>query len=99
MSPAEIRKVIHRNISSNNCEQLLNVQYSPIACATIAQVHLGTISGVEGDVVLKIKRPGSENLMKLDMSNMLLVSKVMDALNINLPFDHNSVLLEYQNEV
>ena len=55
--------------------------------------------GVEGDIVLKIKRPGSENLMKLDMSNMLLVSKILDSLNIRLPFDHISVLLEYQNEV
>ena len=99
MSPTEVQKIIDSNISSSIRKQLSNIEYSPIASATIAQVHRGTMVGVEGDIVLKIKRPGSENLMKLDMSNMLLVSKILDSLNIRLPFDHISVLLEYQNEV
>ena len=37
--------------------------------------------------------------MKSDLANMLWVSKIMDVLKIQLPFDHTSVLLEYKSEV
>jgi aarF domain-containing kinase len=41
----------------------------------------------------------SAALMANDMSNMLRVAEAMDKMNFHLPFDHTSILKEYQNQV
>ena len=48
MSPTEVQKIIDSNISSSIRKQLSNIEYSPIASATIAQVHRGTMAGGRG---------------------------------------------------
>lgn len=98
-SIAEVRKIIHEDLGKRVLELFENIDEKPIACATIAQVHLAKIRGMDGPVAMKIQHSTSEMLMNLDMDNMILVSKVMDALHLQLPFDHTSVLLEYQKQI
>ena len=88
-----------RDRPSAMIDVFVNVEENPIACATIAQVHRASISGTAQSVALKVKNIKSQNVMKSDLANMLLVSKIMDVLKIQLPFDHTSVLLEYKSEV
>lgn len=99
MSILEVRDIIRNDLPSVMRDLFVDVEENPIACATIAQVHRASISGTAQSVALKVKNVKSQNLMKSDMANMLLVSKIMDLLNIQLPFDHTSVLLEYKSEV
>ena len=99
MSILEVRDIIQNDLPSAMIDVFVNVEENPIACATIAQVHRASISGTAQSVALKVKNIKSQNVMKSDLANMLLVSKIMDVLKIQLPFDHTSVLLEYKSEV
>jgi ubiquinone biosynthesis protein len=96
---SEIRKIMLDDLGQNVLDLFIHIEAIPIACATIAQVHVATMYGCEKSVVIKVQRPTSKTLMTLDMKNMILVSRVMEILGIHLPFDHISVLLEYQNQV
>ena len=46
-----------------------------------------------------MQNPDSEALMAMDMANMLRVAETMDKLELHLPFDHTSILREYQTQV
>ena len=96
---SEIHKIMHEELGQNVFDLFIDIQSTPMACATIAQVHVARMYGFDECVVIKVQRPTSEMLMNLDMKNMILVSRVMDVLGMHLPFDHTSVLLEYQNQV
>lgn len=91
--------LIIRNCLNHDVYKTLEINDQPIACATIAQVHRVAMKGSDVPYVIKIQRDDSLRLMELDMSNMLLVSKVLDRFGLELPFDHISVLLEYQKQV
>ena len=91
--------LIVRNCLNHDVYKALEINDQPIACATIAQVHRVAMKGSDVPYVIKIQRDDSLRLMELDMSNMLLVSKVLDRLGLELPFDHINVLLEYQKQV
>jgi len=95
---SEIRKVMKEDLGQSILD-LFDINTEPIACATIAQVHLARVHGFDEKVVLKVQRVENNKLMRLDMNNMLLISRLMDKLGLRLPFDHTSVLLEYQNQV
>lgn len=95
----EILKTIDSELSHEARKMFEHIEETPLACATIAQVHRGVLLDTPGAVAIKFKRSDSERLMTLDMANMLLVSRIMDKLNLHLPFDHTSVLLEYQSQV
>ena len=98
MPITQVKRIIESDLDPNTYKALAR-DAKAIACATIAQVHRITIQGVEGEFVVKVQRPDSERLMRLDMSNMLMISKLMESVHLHLPFDHISVLLEYQKQV
>lgn len=99
MPLTEISKIIDSELSRKSRKIFAHIEETPLACATIAQVHRGELLDTPGAVAIKIRRSDSERLMTLDMVNMLLVSRIMDKLKLHLPFDHTSVLLEYQSQV
>ena len=79
--------------------------FTPLATATIAQVHVATTRehtavGPPGTkVAVKLVRPGAQKLMATDMRAMLAASELADAAGLKLPFDHTRILREYRAQV
>jgi predicted unusual protein kinase regulating ubiquinone biosynthesis (AarF/ABC1/UbiB family) len=71
---------------------------TPLATATIAQVHRAILADGSA-VVVKVQHVGMEALMRSDIANMLRVVDALEALNLDLNFDQKSILKEYQAQV
>lgn len=50
-------------------------------------------------VVIKVQHPQAARLMKEDLTNMRLLSDVLERLGFDLGFDHSSLVREYQVQV
>ena len=94
-----IRKIVQKELKGKVDKLFASFEKSPLATATIAQVHVATLNDGKTKVAVKVQVPGSEKLMAMDMKNMLAVSEFADNKGIKLPFDHTSILKEYRTQV
>lgn len=77
----EARDAIEREFGATLEELFERFDPNPIAAASIGQVHRATTrDGVE--VAVKVRRPGIERLVKLDLA---LLERSLDAMKTNLP--------------
>ena len=53
----------------------IELSSTPLASATVAQVHLGTVAGVSQPVAVKVRRPGIERLLKSDIRHIRVVTR------------------------
>ncbi|XP_035550641.1 aarF domain-containing protein kinase 1-like isoform X1 [Juglans regia] len=72
-----IKKVLISNLGQDLSEIFLSLDEQPIAAASIAQVHRGTLKDQQ-EVAIKVQYPGLENQMKLDTSIMSFLSKCIE---------------------
>ena len=83
----------------------LEVDPTPLACATVAQVHRARItdvpSGGKGarEVVLKVQHSGMRTLMSRDLRNMRVSTQVTRWVGLDPGFDDVSVMKEYEQQV
>lgn len=95
-----MRKIVEAELGAPVAELFSDFAHDPLATATIAQVHVAHLHDAsKTKVAVKVQNPDSEALMAMDMENMLRVSTTMDSLELHLPFDHTSILREYQKQV
>ncbi|XP_035550644.1 aarF domain-containing protein kinase 1-like isoform X4 [Juglans regia] len=66
-----------RQVPKEYSSTLSSLQDQPIAAASIAQVHRGTLKDQQ-EVAIKVQYPGLENQMKLDTSIMSFLSKCIE---------------------
>ena len=66
-----------RNLSS-----VVNVQETPIASASIGQVHVGRLQKRRSKIVVKVKRPGVEREINDDVRVLLTLCGIMDAVGV-----------------
>lgn len=50
---------------------------TPVASASVAQVHRATVAGSGAEVAVKVRRPGLDDLVRFDLSIMRLFAKVI----------------------
>ncbi len=73
----EVKKSIENELKAP-CEELFEyIDETPIASASIGQVHRARIKG-EGEVAVKIKRPGIKKIIEVDLEIMLHISTLME---------------------
>jgi ubiquinone biosynthesis protein len=58
-------------------ELFATFERTPVASASVAQVHRATILGSNDEVAVKVRRPGLDDLVRFDLSIMRLVAKVI----------------------
>lgn len=95
----KVEKLLRMQLGISISTTFVNFNYYPIASATIAQVHTGVLKGSNDQVAIKVQHSGSENLLRSDIRNMLMISKIMDRIGLKPPIDHTSVLIEYAQQV
>jgi ubiquinone biosynthesis protein len=75
---SDIRLAIEQGLGQSIQDLFLDFDPSPLASASISQVHLARTKG--GDkVVVKVQRPGIEQIMRGDLDLLYLVAKVLEA--------------------
>lgn len=57
------------------------VDPTPLASASIAQVHSAKLKGSKEDVVIKVLKPGMEDLLVADMNFVYVVARILEFLN------------------
>ncbi|RAL51336.1 hypothetical protein DM860_010838 [Cuscuta australis] len=60
------------------------VDPTPIASASIAQVHVARIKGSEDDVVIKVLKPGIEDILVADLNFVYIVARILQFLSPEL---------------
>lgn len=68
----DIRRVLDREFNNHTDEIFASIDPSPLASASIAQVHAAQLRNGE-DVVIKVQRPGVEDILMADM-NLILIA-------------------------
>ncbi len=68
----DIRRVLDREFNNRTDDIFASIDPSPLASASIAQVHAARLRSGE-DVVIKVQRPGIEDILMADM-NLILIA-------------------------
>ncbi|WP_201536662.1 ABC1 kinase family protein [Psychrobacter ciconiae] len=83
-----IKKVLQEELEINGKtldELFLTIDETPLASASIAQVHAATLSNGE-EVVLKVQKPNVKTIMQTDLGVLHAVTKVLEKLMPSMRF-------------
>ena len=94
----QIEETMKNSYNINSAKQLFrNLDETPIASATIAQVHRGEL--LDGtDVALKAQYCNQERLCTLDLLNLKRLAGFLQRFDMNF-FDMNSVVKEFEAQI
>ena len=81
-------KIISKTIQEE-LKQPINAVFSsinpvPLATASVAQVHTAVLRESQKEVVLKVQKPGVEDILATDLNFLLISSKLLEVLNPDL---------------
>lgn len=78
-SPELAKQIIETSLGSSINEVFTDFQAIPMASASVAQIHAATLmsDGNEKEVVIKVIRPGVEQLIKKDLQLMTLGARLL----------------------
>ena len=74
-----IRKTLQQEFDKPLDQIFSHIDEEPLASASIAQVHAATLVGGE-DVVIKVQKPGVENVLLTDFNVLYAAARVMEKL-------------------
>ena len=79
----EIKKILEEE-GLDIDREFYSIDPKPLATASVAQVHAAVLKGSNKEVVVKVLKPGVEDVLKADLSFALVASKVLTFLNPEL---------------
>ncbi|XAR66045.1 Cadmium-transporting ATPase [Bertholletia excelsa] len=80
----EIQKVLRDELGRPIDSIYEYVDPTPIASASIAQVHGARLRGSKEDVVIKVLKPGIEDILVADLNFVYIVARILEFLNPEL---------------
>lgn len=80
---AKVLKVMEKDLAVPLDQLFRFIDPEPLAAASIAQVHAATLVTGE-DVVVKVQKPGVENLLTTDMNFLFVMSRLLEMLSPGL---------------
>ena len=77
----QVRAIVARTCGVEDCAELFSsLDPTPLAAASIAQVHAGTLRDGGARVVVKVVRPGVLERLTLDLDAVVLLARLADLL-------------------
>uniref|UniRef100_A0A7N1A0C7 ABC1 atypical kinase-like domain-containing protein n=2 Tax=Kalanchoe fedtschenkoi TaxID=63787 RepID=A0A7N1A0C7_KALFE len=80
----DIQKILREELGKPIDSVFDYVDPNPLASASIAQVHVARLRGVEEDVVVKVLKPGIEDILVADLNFIYVVARIFEFLNPDL---------------
>lgn len=87
-----VRQVLERELKQPLDELFENIDETPLASASIAQVHAATLKNGE-PVVIKVQKPGVENVLLTDLNFLYFSARVVEMLFPKLKFASLSAIV------
>lgn len=94
----EIKKQLDREFAGRVGEIFQSIEEKPIAAASMAQAHRAILADGQ-KVVLKILRPGIEDILSADMEILQFIAGVVEDYFENVGFDPVAVAEEFAREL
>ncbi|KAL6123459.1 hypothetical protein ACLB2K_075981 [Fragaria x ananassa] len=78
---AEIQQILRQELGKPIESVFEYVDPTPIASASIAQVHGARLRGSQEDVVIKVLKPGIEDMLVADLNFIYIVARILEFLS------------------
>jgi len=75
--PEEFRKIVETGLGSNIDDLFTDYSATPLASASLAQVHTARLKSGE-DVVIKVIRPGVDRIIQRDLKLLRLLAQIIN---------------------
>ncbi|XP_020586030.1 uncharacterized aarF domain-containing protein kinase 1 isoform X2 [Phalaenopsis equestris] len=92
----DIKEMISKSLGEDCSTLFCSFDENPIAAASIAQVHRGTLSNNQ-EIAIKVQYPDLEQRMKIDFTTMAILSKLVSMVFSGYKFDQ--VLSEFRRTI
>ena len=89
----QIQKIIEQDLGVPLREVYADIERTPLASASIAQVHAATLHNGQ-EVVVKVQKPGVEAIVTTDMNAVFLMTRLMELVVPTMDKDSISGLVE-----
>jgi len=83
VSFVEVKRIIERELGRPLRDVFAYVDPTPLASASIAQVHTGRLRD-GSEVVVKVQKPGIEEVLKTDLGVVYLAARILEFINPDL---------------
>ncbi|KAI7749307.1 hypothetical protein M8C21_023642 [Ambrosia artemisiifolia] len=80
----EIKSILREELAGPIDSIFEYVDPTPLASASIAQVHAARLKGSQADVVIKVLKPGIEDVLVADLNFIYVVARIVEFLNPEL---------------
>ncbi|PNX55336.1 putative aarF domain-containing protein kinase, partial [Trifolium pratense] len=77
----EIQSILRKELGKPIESVYEYVDPTPLASASIAQVHGARLKGSQEDVVIKVLKPGIEDILVADLNFVYVVARIIEFLN------------------
>ncbi len=84
LSWKEVEAVLEQELGSPLSRHFSHVERSPLASASIAQVHVATLRSTGEEVVLKVQKPQIGTLLRADLNFLYIATRVLEYLQPDL---------------
>lgn len=95
---SDIEKILIQEFPSRLHQLFSSIEETPLAAASMAQVHRATLTGGEA-VVLKVLRPGTRSLVEDDMALLEWLAQFVEDYFSNLGYSPVAVATEFSREI
>ena len=97
---AEVEKILHQQFGGHFHELFESIEESPIAAASISQVHRARLREGSRGVVIKIQRPGIIEDIESDIQILYFLSRGLEKVNEDLRlFNLSGIIEEFQKSI
>ncbi|PWA98310.1 protein kinase superfamily protein [Artemisia annua] len=80
----EIKSILREELAGPIDSIYEYIDPTPLASASIAQVHAARLKGSQADVVIKVLKPGIEDVLVADLNFIYVVARIVEFLNPEL---------------
>jgi aarF domain-containing kinase len=79
-----IRKIIQSELGHPLSSVYSYIDPQPLASASIAQVHRARLRSTKQEVVIKVRKPDVESVLKADLGFLYIISRILEIINPSL---------------